>query len=102
MTEHLALPGWKAPPRTLADWTAGFEAEGLATTVARESHEGSWIEVDAVGLRGYAVTQGLTVEAVNFEVEPNDAPRALALLGKVADALGWEVHEDDPDEDDDD
>jgi hypothetical protein len=44
---------------------------------------------------------GGDVEAINFELHADEPAQAVAVLESVADGLGWELHSDDGDEDDD-
>ncbi|MGE3822305.1 MAG: hypothetical protein AB7I30_23070 [Isosphaeraceae bacterium] len=101
MIEPLAIPAWNTPPRTLQDWVDTFESLGLTPRTMRESPSAWWIEVPSAGLRGYAVTRGDQVEAINFEIDPGQLDQARARLAAVAEALGWELHDEDDDEDDD-
>jgi hypothetical protein len=101
MTELLVLPAWNTPPRSLQDWVAQLTAQGVSVTVERESAGVSWIEVASMRLRGYAMSEGERLEAVNFELAEPDPTRAAQLIEVAAAALGWEVHPDEPDDDDD-
>jgi hypothetical protein len=102
MIELLAIPAWDAPPRTLEEWTACLAEAGAAPSVVRESTDVCWVEVGVLRLRGYVVLEGRHVSAINFElVDPDPAP-ARRLVEEAAWALGWEVHADEDDEEDDD
>jgi hypothetical protein len=102
MIELLALPGWQVPPRTLDEWV--FQLSELAgpVIVTRESTGVSWVEVASLRLRGYAVLEGSRVEAINFELGAPDPGPAARAVEQAAEALGWEVHPDDPGDDPDD
>jgi hypothetical protein len=99
MTELLALPGWDSPPTKLDDWVAQLSAQGAEVAVERESAGVAWLEVGSLRLRGYAMSEGLRLEAINFELHDPDAGPATRLIEAAASALGWEVHADEPDED---
>jgi len=101
MLELLALPGWNVGPTPLTAWVDLLTNEGLNVVVKRESPGVSWLEIESLGLEGYAVMDGLDVEAINFELEGNDPATTRALLERVAEALSWEIHEDDDEDDDD-
>ena len=101
MTEFLALPGWNTPPVTLDAWVAQLAAQGHPPTLAREAAGVCWLEVGALRLRGYAVTEGEHLAAINFELSAPDPEPALQVIQAAALALGWEVHPDDPDEEED-
>lgn len=101
MTELLALPGWQVPPRTLDDWVAALTAQGASVVVARESSSAFWLEMNALRSRGYAVMDSQHVEAINFELAVPDPEPASRIIQAAASALGWEIHEDDEHEDDD-
>lgn len=100
--EWLALPGWQAPPADINDWARALTEACGPTTVDRESAEVHWVEVGPMRVRGYAVIEGGKVAAVNFELFDPDLEPARAALEAAADALGWELHADDPDDEDDD
>jgi hypothetical protein len=100
MIELLALPGWQAPPTTLDDWIGQLTALAGPVAVARESREETWLEIGALRLRGYVVFEGRRVEAINFELADPDPAPAIRAIEAAAQALGWEVHPDEPEEDD--
>lgn len=100
MIELLALPGWQAPPTTLDDWIARLTALAGPVAVTRESRAASWLEIDALRLRGYVVLEGRRAEAINFELADPDPAPATRAIEAAARALGWEVHPDEPEEDD--
>ncbi len=102
MTERLALPTWDTAPTQLAAWVSQLEGQGLTVAVTRDSASLHWLEVPGLGLRGYAVTEGRNVEAINFELADPDPAPALQALETAAAALAWELHEDDGEGDDDD
>ena len=102
MTEFLAIPGWQTPPTTLSTWVETLEARGGPTVVVeRDSPQGAWIHLEAMGVHGFAVLAGSHVEAVNFEIQEPVPPEVERLLGEAAAAIGWEIHPDEPDEEDD-
>lgn len=101
MTEFLALPCWKTPPLPLDAWVAQFTAQGHLPTLAREDANACWLEVGALGLRGYAVIEGGLLSAINFELSDPDPQPALHVIEAAALALGWELHPDEPGEEDD-
>jgi len=101
MIELMVLPAWQAPPRVLDDWISQLGASSHRVEVSRESKNAVWLELPALRLRGYAVLEGQRVEAINFELNANDPAPALALIEAAAQALNWEVHEDEVDPEDD-
>jgi hypothetical protein len=100
--ELLALPGWQAPPRSLDDWVVQLTAHAGPVAVTREDTDVSWLEVAQLRLRGYAMLAGRNVDAINFELADIDPARATAAVTAAAEALGWEVHHDEDDVDDED
>jgi hypothetical protein len=102
MTELLALPDWQTPPRTLDEWVAALSGRAGQVAVVRESTTVVWLEVGSLRLRGYAVLEGVNVEAINFELADPDPAPATLLLEEVARSLGWELHADEPGDDSDD
>jgi hypothetical protein len=100
MIELLAIPGWQTPPTTLAEWVARLEAGGgPAVIVERESEQGSWVHLEALGVHGFAVLAGPHVEAINFEIQEPVPPDVTHFLESAASDLGWELHPDDPEDD---
>ena len=103
MIEFLAIPAWQTPPTMLSTWVEALESRGgPAVVVERESPEGAWIHLEALGIHGFAVLAGPHVEAINFELQRPAPPDACRLLEEAAGTIGWEIHPDDPDDDDDD
>jgi hypothetical protein len=100
MLELLALPGWNTPTTTLDAWVAQLQSLGVSVVVERESSEVSWLEITVLRTRGYAVNEGLRLEAINFEFHDPDPANAVELVQAAALALGWELHPDEPDDDD--
>lgn len=103
MIERLAIPAWQAPPRTLEDWKTALESINDAGTVDLERESGTvyWFELPARRLRGYAMLENSEVTAINFEFHAADPAPILAEVEALATRLGWELHEDDDDEDED-
>jgi hypothetical protein len=97
MIEFLALPDWNTPPRSIADWVAGFAAVGRTAVVARDEDNDVWIEVAPLRLRGLMDLEGDAVASVHFELHQSEAEPASRVVEEVARGLGWEVY---PDEDD--
>jgi hypothetical protein len=100
MTEILAVPGWKVVETPLIAWVDQFASQGLNVAVTRESTDVSWIEVGSLRLRGYAVMEGLSVEAINFELAGPDPSPALDAITRAAAALAWDLDDDQGDPDD--
>jgi hypothetical protein len=101
MTEFLALPGWNTPPVTLDAWVAQLAAQGHPPTLTRDEPGACWLEVGPLRLRGYTLTEGEHLAAINFELSAPDPGPALQVIEAAALALGWEIHSDEPDEEDD-
>jgi hypothetical protein len=101
MIELLALPAWDAPPRSPADWAAELAALGHPATVARAPDGDTWIEVAPLRLRGFVVIEDGLAAAINFELHDPDPAPASRLVEAAATALGWEVHPDDGEIDED-
>jgi hypothetical protein len=103
MLEYLALPAWKTPPTSLEAWIAQLSETAGPVIVSRESSTATWLEVAPLRLRGYAVIENGNASAINFELHALDPAPATRAIERAAEALGWEVHEDeDGDEDDED
>lgn len=97
--ELLALPAWNSPPRSLEDWKRALTEQGLAAAVSRTDDQ-TWLEVGSLGLRGFVCIEGNQIVAINFELRAADPEPASRSLDNAAQALGWEIHPDDPEEDD--
>ena len=101
MTELLALPEWNAPPRSLDDWVVELDRAGFPPTIERESSQACWLEVAPLRLRVYALLEGRQVTALHIELTAPDPEPATTVLQGAAYCLGWTLH-DDPDEEEDD
>jgi hypothetical protein len=101
MIELLVLPGWQTKPTPLDAWIARLETHGGPVVVTRESTAASWLEIGSLRLRGYAMLAGRVVEAINFELPPSGPESATRAITAAAEELGWEVHPDDDEADDD-
>lgn len=101
MIELLAIPTQNNPPRTLDDWVAALNAHGHAATIERDPPDGALIEVGPLNLRGFALIEGDRLSAIDFELHAPDPAPALAALEAAADDLGWELHEDEGEDDED-
>jgi hypothetical protein len=98
MLELLAIPSdWTGSPVSLDDWSAAFAERGHPADVEREP-EGDSIEVGSLRLCGLADAEGDRLVAIHFELFAPDPGPARAIVEDVARALGWEVHEDDEDD----
>jgi hypothetical protein len=100
MLEYLALPAWNSPPTSVDAWVVQLSETG-AVVLSRESSTVTWLEVASLRLRGYVIVESGHATAINFElhaVEPAPATRAII---KAAQALGWEIHADDGEDQDD-
>ncbi len=99
--ELLALPGWQTPPRSLDEWVQTLATQAGPVVVTSEGRDVSWLEITPLGLRGYAMLAGRNVDAINFELTHADPIPATRVVTAAAEALGWEVHLDEDDGDDD-
>jgi hypothetical protein len=99
--ELLALPGWQTSPTTLDAWVVQLETQGGPVVVTRESSSASRLELGSLRLRGYAILAGRDVEAINFELAATDPTPATRAIEAAAEALGWEIHQEDDDEEED-
>lgn len=97
--ELLALPAWNSPPRSLQDWRDAIAGQGQTVVVTSRNDE-TWLEVGSIGLRGYVCIEGDRTVAINFELSPADLEAATRTLERAAQALDWELHADEPEEDD--
>ena len=102
MIELLAIPVRDAAPVTLKDWVARLEERtGGPVSLKRDPPDGAWLVPAGHRVRGYAILAGPNVEAINFELADPDPSDATRLLEETAASLGWEIHPDDGEADDD-
>ena len=101
MLEILATPNWKQERTTLEDWAEAFRSQGLMVTLDRESSSVTWLEIASIRLRGYVLSDGLRVEAIDFELSSVDIEPARTALETAAAALAWELDDEPLDDDDD-
>ena len=102
MIEWLAIPAHEAPTRSIKDWAKAFEELGYQPFIVPEPPGASWLEIPALGLRGFATHENTGLEAILFEMDDRDPELALGVLGTAAKTLNWEIHEDTDDDSDDD
>ncbi len=102
MHEILVLPAWDGNPISVSDWIDAFGKGGHDAVLERESAGVSWLVVAAIRLRGYAVMDGLSVEAIHFELDAEDPNSSRHAVEQAAAAVSWEVHEDAEDDENDD
>ena len=102
MIEYLALPAWKTPPTSLDAWVVQLSETAGPVIVSRESPTIAWLEVAPLRLRAYVVIENGDAAAINFELNAPDPAPATRAIEQAAEALGWEVHEDDGEDDGDD
>jgi hypothetical protein len=98
--ERLLIPAWNAPPRSIDDWQRQFEQLGHPPSIDRGEPEETWLFLDSMGTRLLAVIEGPTLTALHAEIDGPDPSTALDLLNQAADALHWEVHDTEDDDDD--
>jgi hypothetical protein len=97
----LAIPAWDTPPRTLQDWLHQFEAHQIAYKLKQDEGE-TWIVFPDLFARALVVQEGGGLEALNFELPASADPSPRPAIEQVAAALGWELHDEDGDEKDED
>lgn len=101
MTEYLAIPAWNTPGQPLSCWVDGLaEAGGGPVTVRRESSTVCWLLCPALHTEGYVELEKGQPVAINFEVNAAEPAHARAVLSATAHSIGWEIHDDDGDDDD--
>jgi hypothetical protein len=101
MIEYLALPAWKTPPTSVDAWVVQLSETGGPVIVSRESPTVAWLEVAPLRLRGYVVIENGHAAAINFELTAHDPDPATRAIEQAAEVLGWEIHEDDEEDEDD-
>lgn len=100
-TEWLIVPPTGVAGCPLEDWLAALNESGEKPQ-ARRMLEGLWIHFESNPVVGFvSIDRGL-VEAISFEI-PADAPAThLDHLRQAITSLGWEIWEQNPDDDGDD
>jgi hypothetical protein len=103
MLEYLALPAWNTPPTSVDSWVVELSETAGPVIVSRESSTVTWFEVAPLRLKAYVVVENGHASAINFELHALDPTTSTRAIVKAAEALGWEIHADEPgDEDDED
>lgn len=100
--ELLAIPAWNTPATPLSTWVDQLASAGLHVTLKHESSGAAWLEIGSLRLRGHAMIESGSVEAINFELDPQDFAPSRVAIEHAAQAIGWEVHEDEDDDIEDD
>lgn len=98
----MAIPSHDSPPVELAAWRMALE--GVAPPVRLGVEEGeTFLEIEYLRARGQVSFEGPVVEAILFEIEGEEAGRAVEALERAARVVGYELHDptDEDDEDDD-
>jgi hypothetical protein len=101
MLEYLAIPAWDTPETTVDAWVARLSETAGPVIVRRESSTVTWLEVAPLRLRGYVVVENENASAINFELHDLDPVPATQAIEAAATSLGWEIHADDDDNEDD-
>lgn len=101
MVELLAIPKWKQSPRPLDDWLSALHALNLSPSLERQDSDAYWINLNPLRTRGYTLIEDGLVTAVHFEIHDPDPSESRSLLEQAAASLGWELHDDDNEHDDD-
>ena len=102
MLEYLAMPAHGTLPTSVDFWVAQLSEVAGPVIVSRESSTVTWLEVDPLRLRAYVLIENGHASAINFELAAFDPSPAFRALQAAAEALGWELYEDDEDDPDDD
>ena len=102
MVEYLALPAWDTPPRTIDEWISALAEAGGSASLHRESSTVWWLRSPDLDSEGYAVIESGYPTAINFELKADDPTHALTIITAAAISLGWEIHADGEDLDNDD
>jgi hypothetical protein len=100
MVEYLAIPAWNTPPTPLDAWVARLSEVAGPVVVSRESSTVAWLEVASLRLRGYVLIENGDASAINFELHDSDPETAFEALESAASTLGWEIHADEDDDED--
>jgi len=99
--DWLVVPPTGSPGCPLEDWLGALAQAGEHVSAHRDP-EGLWIrfgELDLAGILGLAKS---LVEAVNFEIPAEVANRHRIAIRKAAESLGWEIWDQNADDDDED
>ncbi len=102
MIEYLSLPSHGTGPTSVDSWVAQLSEVAGPVIVSRESSTVTWLEVAPMRLRGYVMIENGYASAINFELASLDPAPATRALQAAAEALGWELYEDDEDDQDED
>lgn len=101
MTERLAIPAWTTPPTTIETWIDALNQHVGPVKLTRDGPTEGWFEIESRRVAGYAMIEGPHVSALNFEIHAVDPLPPVRDLEAACLAIGWELHVDDEDENDD-
>ena len=94
MLEILATPNWRQETTTLEQWVEAFRSQDLTVSLERESPTVTTLEIASIRLRGHVLSDGLNVEAIDFELASVDIEPARKALETAAAVLGWELDDE--------
>ena len=94
MLEILATPNWKQERTTIDQWVDAFQSQGLTVALERESPTLTTLEIASIRLRGHALSEGLNIEGIDFELGGTDTEPARTALETAAALLGWELDDE--------
>lgn len=102
MIERLAIPAWDTKPTLIAAWVEALEQHLGPVEFDRDGPTEAWFDVDSRVVRGFAMIEGPHIAAINFEIDADDPLPAVRDLDQACVSIGWELHIDDEDSEDDD
>lgn len=98
-SEWLAVPPTGISGCPLEDWLGVLNHFGLEAFAKRDP-EGLWIHFAGSTLAGFVSLDKSMVEAINFEIATDVSASQREALRKAVEKLGWEVWDQDSDDDD--
>ena len=98
MIEWLALPATGSAPVGPDVWITKLTEAGYQATLERAGPDDQWIEIVALKLRGYLVSDGPNLEAIHFEYHGPNISSPLPMIESLVTSLAWELHPYDADD----
>jgi hypothetical protein len=98
--DWLVVPPTGVAGCPLEDWLGALTQAGEIVTAQRDP-EGLWIRFGELDLAGFVSLDKSMVEAINFEIPAEVANRHRIGIKKAAESLGWEIWDQNDDDDED-
>lgn len=99
--DWLVVPPTGVAGCPLEDWLGALTQAGEVVSAHRDP-EGLWIRFGELDLAGFVSLDKSLVEAISFEIPAEVANRHRIAIRAAADKLGWEIWDQNAEDEDDD